>query len=403
MNGLISELVLLHSPLTCLARPLLPSYFLLLPKLLFFQIRHLLAKFTSMTAVGRGTVCYLTRKDGQEYIIKDHWVVGNTDDDILNEVVMLQKMQGVRGVPELAESSKVKLSSGEIDNMKIYQFEEVPSLVGTWCTHVRLVMKPRGRPLQKFRTKLEFIQAIRDIVTIQQEVHKWGILHRDCSLHNAMIEDVNALTSNNKYTLSGTGTIPFMSRWILQQVKKIWIHETARKGASSLSPLIINFVTQDYSDDLESLFYVSSWICIGYSGPLGIERHLNASKEWLPHAWSNRNIAGCFDTKCTFFTTDDGQAAIQTQFDDYFTDLVLLALEWRDLLILDKHIARLREDTPEPLPEWLFRRRLVDKNIKDVYALGRIMKNMDCIPVAVKKRGLNDEWTVEPVKRSRVS
>ncbi|KAG2359800.1 hypothetical protein BDR07DRAFT_1378415 [Suillus spraguei] len=162
----------MHSTLTCLARPLLPSYCLLLPKLLFFRMCQLSAKSTSTTAVGRGTLCYLTRKDGKEYIIKDHWVVGNTDDDILNEVVMLQKMQGVHGIPELVESSKVKLSSGEIDNTKIYQFEE--------------------------------------------EAHHRGILHRDCSLHNAMIEDVNgngmlidwefavAVTSNNKYALGGT-------------------------------------------------------------------------------------------------------------------------------------------------------------------------------------------------------
>ncbi|KAG2352398.1 hypothetical protein BDR07DRAFT_1384318 [Suillus spraguei] len=402
--------------------------------------------WSSHGLVGRGTVCYLTRKDGQEYIIKDHWVVGNTDDDILNEVFMLQKMQGVRGVPELVESSKVKLSSGEVDNTKIYRFEEVPSSVGTWRTHVRLAMKPRGRLLHAFRTKLEFVQAIRDIVTIQQEAHKRGVLHRDCSLHNAMIEDAVGngmlidwefavvITSDNRYPLGGTGTIPFMSRRLLQQVKKIWIRETARKGASSSSsssssssPLTIDFVTQDYTDDLESLFYVFSWICIEYSGPLGIERHLNASKEWLPHAWSNRNIAGCFDSKFTFFTTDDGQAAVRTQFDDYFQDLVPLALEWRDLLvlnfpiqvqneplrqpiefdalfkILDKHIDRLREDTPELLPERLFRKRLVDKNIKDVYASGQIMKNMDCVPVAVKKRSLNDEWTIEPAKRCRVS
>ncbi|KAG1753545.1 uncharacterized protein EDB91DRAFT_1030306, partial [Suillus paluster] len=57
--------------------------------------------------------------------------------------------------------------------------------------HFRLVMKPQGRPLHKFRTKVEFIQAICDIVAIQQEAHQWGILHRDCSLHNVMIEDAN--------------------------------------------------------------------------------------------------------------------------------------------------------------------------------------------------------------------
>ncbi|KAG1841580.1 hypothetical protein F4604DRAFT_1540878, partial [Suillus subluteus] len=141
--------------------------------------------------VGRGTVCYLTRKDDQEYIIKDHWVAGDGNDDIFNEVTMLKKMQGVRGVPELVEFGKVKLSTGEVDNTRMYRYQELPSLAGTWRTHFRLVMKPRGRPLHKFRTKLEFLQAIRDIVAIQQEAHTRGILHRDCSLHNAIIEDAD--------------------------------------------------------------------------------------------------------------------------------------------------------------------------------------------------------------------
>ncbi|KAG1722885.1 uncharacterized protein EDB91DRAFT_1063714 [Suillus paluster] len=101
--------------------------------------------FSSHGLVGRGTVCYLARKDDEEYIIKDHWVLGNADDeDILNEVAMLKKMQGVRGVPELVEFSKVKLLTGEVDNTKIYRYQELPSLVGTWRTHFRLIMKPRG-------------------------------------------------------------------------------------------------------------------------------------------------------------------------------------------------------------------------------------------------------------------
>ncbi|KAG1737280.1 hypothetical protein EDB19DRAFT_1909804 [Suillus lakei] len=399
--------------------------------------------FSSHGLVGRSTICYLARKGDEEYIIKDHWVLGNADnEDTLNEVVMLKKMQGVCGVPVLVEFSKVKLSTGEADNMKIYRYQELPSLVGTWHTHFCIVMKPRGRPLHKFQTKLEFIKAIRDIVAIEQKAHAQGILHCDCSLHNAMIKDANgnslgmlidwefavAITPENKYAIGGTGTIPFMSRWLLQQVKKILVSNTAQKGVLSSSPLAIEFVKQDYSDDLESLFYVFSWICIGYSGPLGVEHHLNTSKAWLPHAWSNRDIRGCFENKVAFYTVGDGKTALQTQFDDYFKDLVPLALEWMDLLrlnfpvqigsvdgqalhrpiefdallkILDKHITKLLKGTPELPPERLLRQRLVDKNKQDVHASGEIMKGMDC--PAVKKRGLNDEWTVEPVKRSKAS
>ncbi|KAG1841641.1 hypothetical protein C8R48DRAFT_559898, partial [Suillus tomentosus] len=57
-------------------------------------------------------------------------------------------------------------------------------------THVRLVLKPRARPLHAFRTRVELVSALRDIVKIQQTaVEERGILHRDCSVNNAMIED----------------------------------------------------------------------------------------------------------------------------------------------------------------------------------------------------------------------
>lgn len=120
--------------------------------------------FSSHGLVGRGTVCYLVRKDKHEYIIKDHWVVGEADEVIMNEVKMLKKMKGTRGVPELVDYCQVKLSSGEVDCTNIYRYKKMPSFEGDLRTHVCLVMKPRGRPLHKFRTKLELVKAIRDIV-----------------------------------------------------------------------------------------------------------------------------------------------------------------------------------------------------------------------------------------------
>ena len=119
--------------------------------------------FSSQGLVGRGTVCYRTLKDGQEFIIKDHWVLGGKD-TVLNEVTMMQKMKGVRGVPELTEYWLVEIAPGEVDESEKYRYHTPPSIIGTFRTHVRLVLRPRARPLHMFRTKLELVGAIRDIV-----------------------------------------------------------------------------------------------------------------------------------------------------------------------------------------------------------------------------------------------
>ncbi|KAG0694391.1 hypothetical protein DFH29DRAFT_1006390 [Suillus ampliporus] len=75
--------------------------------------------FSSQGLVGRGTVCYLARRDDEEYIIKDHWVLGGKD-VVLNKVNMLREMQGVCGVPELVEYWLVKIAPGQVDETMSY-------------------------------------------------------------------------------------------------------------------------------------------------------------------------------------------------------------------------------------------------------------------------------------------
>ncbi|KAG2123439.1 hypothetical protein DEU56DRAFT_745387, partial [Suillus clintonianus] len=119
--------------------------------------------FSNQGLVGRGTVCYLARKDGEEYIIKDHWVLGGKT-QVLNEISMLKKMEGVRGVPHLVEYWLVESEPDEVDETRRYRFKTPRSIKGTSRTHVRLVLKPRARPLHQFRSHAELLTAIRDIV-----------------------------------------------------------------------------------------------------------------------------------------------------------------------------------------------------------------------------------------------
>lgn len=119
--------------------------------------------FSTQGLVGRGSVCYLAKKDDEEYIIKDHWVLGGKQ-EVLNEINMMKKMEGVRGVPQLIEYWVVEVAPGEVDCTQAYRYKAPLSIKHTFRTHVRLVLKPRARPLHKFRSRVEFLSAIRDIV-----------------------------------------------------------------------------------------------------------------------------------------------------------------------------------------------------------------------------------------------
>ncbi|KAG2119810.1 uncharacterized protein F5147DRAFT_523616, partial [Suillus discolor] len=124
-------------------------------------------------------------------------------------------------------------------------------------THVHLVLKPRAQPLHMFRTKAELLGAIRDIIKIQKiAVEEKGILHRNCSLNNSMIED------------DGEGPHGTLIDWefavYIDQGQKY-----ARGGthASNSHAIPACLIIHRYEDDLESVFYVFIWICIGYRGP----------------------------------------------------------------------------------------------------------------------------------------
>ncbi|KAG1887558.1 uncharacterized protein F5891DRAFT_966720 [Suillus fuscotomentosus] len=119
--------------------------------------------FSCQGLVGRGTVCYLARRNGEEYIVKDHWVKGNKD-AVLNEVKMLEEMEGVSGVPELVEYWLVEVEKGQPDETQNYRQIIHSSTMNMSRTHVRLVLKPQARPLHMFRSRKEFVKIIRDIV-----------------------------------------------------------------------------------------------------------------------------------------------------------------------------------------------------------------------------------------------
>ncbi|KAG1848008.1 hypothetical protein C8R48DRAFT_779077 [Suillus tomentosus] len=145
-----------------------------------------------------------------------------------------------------------------------------------------------------FRTLKEFVQALRDIVKIQQTaVEEHQILHQNCSLNNAMIlNDIGGsegflidwefavrIAADHKYPLGGTGTVAFMSRGLLNQVSviqqeaelksqekkatqghKLVEKPTTPKSSSDSKALPVSYVLQTFSDDLESLFVVFTQI-----------------------------------------------------------------------------------------------------------------------------------------------
>ncbi|KAG1765185.1 hypothetical protein EV702DRAFT_1051093 [Suillus placidus] len=344
-----------------------------------YTIKRIL--FASRGLVSRGTVCYLATLDDEEFIIKDHWVQGKEDQVVLNEIEMLRRMSGVPGVPTLVDWWIVERSNGDTDMTSKYRKQPSPrSIAGTSRLHVRLVLTPCARPLHMFRTVKELVKALRDIVIIQrQAVEECQVLHRDCSLNNAMIVDLLGGKSRGflidwefavrinpdiKYAMGGTGTIPFMSRGLLTQLSdaqkvasggKKMTH--VLKTTSNTMELPVTQVVQSFSDDLESLFFVFIWICIKFCGPHGqVREDLGNS---IPDRWNNMDLESCGAFKGNFFASTKEEQCLVDEIHPYFNDLIPLATEWHatlkdnteklvsfnDILtLLNSHLDRLPDD-----------------------------------------------------------
>ena len=130
--------------------------------------------FSSTGFIGRGTVCYLVRRNGTIYVIKDHWVAG----DPLHEANMLLHVQGIKGVPSLVNYWQVEVAKDIIEKTVRYREERFRSKMKCICTRIRLVMAPQVRPLTHFTSRKELVITIQGILGSKH--HSFVLTHCNC-------------------------------------------------------------------------------------------------------------------------------------------------------------------------------------------------------------------------------
>lgn len=117
---------------------------------------------------GRGTVCYHARRNGTDYAVKDGWakVALRPEED------MLRAAQGIRGVPVLVAAWDVQVD-GRPDSTSWPRACILYSTSGPGADtlaklevrqHRRLVMTPFASPLTTFKSKVELLSALRDVI-----------------------------------------------------------------------------------------------------------------------------------------------------------------------------------------------------------------------------------------------
>jgi len=108
--------------------------------------------------------------------------------------------------------------------------------------------------------------------------------------------------------------------------KKTPAPKTPKTSSDSLV-LPVSHVVQGYSDDLESLFFIFTWVCIKFSGPNGVVRQERISNSLLNH-WTSLDLALCTAFKTTFFANPLEEEHLINKFHPYFKPLIPLAKDW---------------------------------------------------------------------------
>uniref|UniRef100_A0A8H7TVW9 EKC/KEOPS complex subunit BUD32 n=1 Tax=Bionectria ochroleuca TaxID=29856 RepID=A0A8H7TVW9_BIOOC len=146
------------------------------------------------------------------------------------------------------------------------------SLANTNRVHRRIVLCDYGKPIYKASSPKALLSALEGCVEGHEILHKAGLLHRDISINNLMVNeddrnpswrafliDLDLAVREQREGASGakgkTGTRAFMAIGALIGEQHSFMH------------------------DLESFFWVILWLCIHYNGP-GQSRVVPGFDKW---------------------------------------------------------------------------------------------------------------------------
>lgn len=95
-------------------------------------------------------------------------------------------------------------------------------------------------------------------------------------------------------------------------------------------------ITHEIADDLESFFYVFTWICVLYDGPNNTvttpDNNTSIIRGWAEAAMETGGLANALNAKNAFVHSSQSVPVIRNQFTPFFQIFIPLALDWRALV-----------------------------------------------------------------------
>jgi hypothetical protein len=136
--------------------------------------------YTVESLLGRGTNVWIVTREDKQFILKDSWVLG---DRVESEIVHLQAMiehdEIKSRVPTFVDGGDVKIN-GITDSTANYRGQGLVGYFRNQRVHRRIVTGPVGMPLTSFRSKKEFVNVLKGVVSGKCRIVDIGIILSSC-------------------------------------------------------------------------------------------------------------------------------------------------------------------------------------------------------------------------------
>ncbi|EFP91159.1 FunK1 9 [Puccinia graminis f. sp. tritici CRL 75-36-700-3] len=268
------------------------------PQKIQIRIQHELQEFVIDKLIsrasgicGRGTTCWeahLSGNQGEKFLIKDSWQPREqrSEGDMLRDltardvpnVVRYYHHEDVHVATQIVDIKSYVRGDINFESKSKIQIVKTP-IAQQEQNHFtdrvlrRLILKDVGVPIWKVDSPLRLLEALEGCITGHLALLKAGYLHRDISINNLMINNKTTDPDRKSFVIDLDWATPYPT------LNDRDLHARIGTKAFMSINLLMGEDSHTHVDDLESFFWVLTWICI--------QPAVNTNKQTLVTEWNH--------------------------------------------------------------------------------------------------------------------